>query len=263
VQTPNRSGDVAAAARQARWLADSAEFGWLTSYAPGPAAVGSPVEVSTDRDGAPLFLVSADSPHNRTLLTTRAASLLLAEPAMGGLLPQDAARLTLLGRAQPLSSPATMTTRRFARDAEAVCDTALELFRLEVSGARYQPRTRTPELTLTTAWRRARPGRLPEGLATLVDHLNSEHGDALLALNAGEGGPPDAHGVVIRGLRPQRLELAALTASGVTRVQLTFPRPVATPADLAAALLRRLGRVAWGHCTRTLPRGGSSAVPTR
>jgi putative heme iron utilization protein len=266
VRTGRHSLHAAEAVRQARWLADSAEIGWLTSFGPDQASFGSPVNVSTDRDGAPLFLVPGDSPHHRILAATGAAHLLLTEPAMGGLLPRDAARLTLPGCARPLPSSQTALARAFLQEARAVNDAAVCLFRLEVTGARYQPRpgTQLPSLALTGAeWRRARPGGLPAGLAALTDHLNREHNDALRELCTALSGPVDTHAVVILGLRPWRLDLAALTPTGVTSVRLAFRRPVATPADLAADLLGRIGRLGWGRCTRTSIRRSGLNVSTR
>jgi len=250
---------VAAATELARWLADSAEIGWLTSGPTDPRAgrvtVGSPVDTAVDRDGSLLFSVPTSEPRSSALVAAPTAYLLLTEPAMGGLEPRETAQLAMHGRAQPVSPAESSWARRLAQRAQAVGRDRPLLFRLAGAAATYAPRSASglPRVTFAAdAWQRARPGVLPAALGALVDHLNSEHAELLRDLYAAHTGRPGAQTVVVTGLRPQELILTAMSVSGVDNATLAFRRPVITPAEVAAELLRLLGRIGWGHCTRTL-----------
>jgi hypothetical protein len=251
----NRSG--LGSPEHARWLADTAEVGWLTSFQQQPAAaVSGPVETTLGGDGGPVLVVRRDSAHRRTLTATGAATLILSEPALGGVTAEEAAKVMLMGRARPLPPPGETEC------AVATGGPSAQLFALEVTGVRYQSRAGAglPPVILTAQqWRRLPPRRLPVALARLVDHLNAQHAEQLHALCPPERAARAARAVVISDVRPQRLELAVLTDAGVTNVTLGFTRPVGTPAELGAQLLRRLGRLGWLRCSRTSPRNSTSS----
>lgn len=243
------------ALQHARWLASSAEVGWLTSIFEQPALppVSGLVDLQFDDAGLPLLFLPPASDSAIASAATLAASLAVPEPALGGLVPESVAAVTLNGRLRPVLGPDGDPRTRLSPLGEEQL-----VFRLDVARVRYRPRPSLPwpELDLAApVWREAGPGRAPHSLVVLLDHLNDAHEvqlrDLWAQLSGRAGEVPET--VVAASVRPDSLELAGLGSAGVSTARLVFRRPVSRPGELAAELLSRLRRAWWAPCPRTAP----------
>lgn len=246
-----------ASLEHARWLAQTADTGWLTTFEPRPVrhALGGPVTVRSRGDGRLLLELPAGSPHIANLRQAPAATVLLCEPVLGARAGRDAASVLLFGRVMA----GVRGLSRAGGDESAGAGEGggevegLRPFRLDVTGAVYRPRQGTDLIGLEVdapGWLSARaPLGPPSRLARLVEHLNTQHSDELRGLVEGDGSS-DASSVLIGELRPNLLRLSVLAPHGVTEQVVRLAQPVATPGELALELLRRLGRLGWRRCTR-------------
>jgi hypothetical protein len=194
------------------------------------------VNVATDVDGAPLFLISGLSKHTRLIAADPRVSLLLAASGKGD--PAAHPRLTLKGRASKLEGPdaARARARFLARHPKSALYADFPDFsfqRLEIaSGAINGGFARAAELeaghllvSLAGAQEIVEIG--PEAAA----HMNADHAEAVQSYarlaKAGEGGWR------ISGIDPEGLDLQ----SGDKTARLPFPAPVADAAGLRVALI--------------------------
>lgn len=98
---------------------------------------GTAVPLVLDESHQPIFLISALAEHTKNLLTDARASLAIVELGKANI--QDAARLTLIGRAEPFT-PAPELVQRYLRyqpDAEQYLQLDFMFFQLKPERARF------------------------------------------------------------------------------------------------------------------------------
>jgi putative heme iron utilization protein len=197
------------------------------------------VLVATEPDGAPIFLISKLALHTRNLLKDARASVLidgtgdLGDPLTGG-------RVTLIGEARPTDSATAL--RRFltrhpsAEGYAAFADFAA--YRLTPSRGHYiggfgRIVALAPEDLLIDVGDAI---GLTNAEADIVDHMNSDHADAL-ELYATElaGCPPGAWKMC--GIDPMGADLLHRT----TPVRINFPTRVRNPAEARKMLIDLVG----------------------
>jgi len=98
------SGALATVRRQAKDRTGAAGV-------PGGHPYVSKVGVAVDTAGTPIFLFSTLAAHTQDLLADPRASLLVEAAGQGGGNPLEAARVTLVGQAQPLQGEAAKAAR--------------------------------------------------------------------------------------------------------------------------------------------------------
>jgi putative heme iron utilization protein len=226
------------AIRLAKTLIRSARYGALAVLDPETGApLASRVGVATDLDGAPLILVSMLAAHTRAIIADPRCSLLLGEPGKGD--PLAHPRITLACRATRLErgtpEQARAERRYLNRNPKAALYAGLGdfwFFRLDAEAASLnggfgKAYNLTPAEFL---------GPVPEGLAEgeqpALDHMNSDHLDAI-AVYARHYAGASGDGWRVTGFDAEGMDIA----SGDEVRRIFFPAPLSTAGELRKTLV--------------------------
>jgi hypothetical protein len=229
-------------ARTLAYLGRSGALATLSRRHPGhPFA--SVMPYALDDAGRPLLLISAMAMHTQNLEADPRASLLVTQPAWSGD-PLAAARLTLMGTAGRVPDADTAAARAayLARHERARYWADFEdfgLWRLEVADLYYVGGFAAMDWVTAVDYAAARPDPLADAAAGIVEHMNRDHADALIAYArhfAGETADEasmvsvDRLGFKLRLRRGERL----------SSVRIAFPREVTTAAQSREVLIAML-----------------------
>lgn len=233
-------------AERARTLAHLGRTGTLATLSrrhPGhPFA--SLMPYALDERGRPLFLISAMAMHTQNLQADPRASLLVTPPAWSGD-PLAAGRLTLMGQARRLPDAPDVAAARaayLARHDQARSWADFEDFafwRLEVTDLYFVGGFAAMDWVAAAEYLDARPDPLADDGAAIVEHMNRDHADALIAYArhfAGEAADEAAMVSVDRLGFKLRLRQAERRFS----VRVAFPAPVSTAAQSREVLIAML-----------------------
>ena len=169
-------------AERARTLASLSRIGSLSTHSrkfPG-FPFGSMMPYAADDLGRPVFFISSMAMHTQNLQQDRRAGLLITQPDVSGD-PLGAARLTLLGtvtEAPPTEVRDLYLSRyenaKFWRDY-----TDFAYYRLEVSGVYFIGGFGVMGWISAEDYGSAPPDPLAEAARGIIQHMNTDHADAL------------------------------------------------------------------------------------
>ena len=218
----------------AKQLLRSARAGSLATISPDKGhPLATLVSVATDFDGAPVILISGLSIHTQNLKADARCSLLLAQAGKGD--PLAHPRLSVNARAGIVNSP-RIRARFLARHPKA----ALYADFGDFNFWRLEPST----IHLNGGFARAHDGpakdiltvlagaeTLLEAEAEAIEHMNSDHGEAVKLYATRLCKQAEANWKVT-GIDPEGVDMAANERTA----RLNFDQPVATPMELRKAL---------------------------
>ncbi|MCJ2138231.1 DUF2470 domain-containing protein [Methylobacterium sp. J-026] len=223
----------------ARTLLRGIRSGALATLDPDGTPFASLVTIATDVDGTPLMLLSRLSAHTRNLLARPRCSLLFSQGGKGD--PLAHPRLTVVGHA--VQTPDARARERFlARHPKAKLYAdfpdfgffALDAEAGHLNGGFAKAATLTrAQLLLDLAGAEA----IVAGERGAVEHMNTDHADALALYAAGTGGEA---GVPWRltGLDPEGMDLMA----GDRTARVTYPERVTDIGTLRKSLVAMAAR---------------------
>ena len=232
-------------AERARTLAHLGRTGTLATLSrkhPGhPFA--SIMPYALDARGRPLFLISTMAMHTHNLQNDPRASLLVTQPDWSGD-PLAAGRLTLMGEARRLETGETADARaaylaRHERAAYWVDFDDFGFWRLEVLDVYFVGGFAAMDWVTAGDYAASAPDPLADVGTGIVEHMNRDHADALVAYArhfAGEAADEatmvtvDRLGFKLRLRQGQRL----------SSVRIAFPREVTTAAESRTVLIDML-----------------------
>lgn len=233
----------------AKTLLRTARHGAIATLDPETGApLASRIGTATDADGTPLILVSLLAAHTRALLADPRCSLLLGQAGKGD--PLAHPRISLHCRAKQLergSADQIRAQRRYLnRNPKAELYVGLgdfSFFRLEIEGASLNAGFgkaynlgRADLLTESPALQ-----ALAEGEQSALDHMNSDHLDAI-AVYARHYAKADGDGWIVTGFDAEGMDIAA----GDRIRRIFFPRKLTEAGELRKMLVEmaRSGREA-------------------
>jgi len=237
-------------ARTLAYLGRTGALATLSRKHPGhPFA--SLMPYALDELGQPLVLISAMAMHTQNLQADPRASLLVTQPVASSQPresgdPLAAARLTLIGEARPLAGPETATAReaylaRHPRAAYWVDFDDFSFWRLDVTDLYFVGGFAAMDWVTADDYRAARPDPLADAGAGILDHMNRDHADALVAYARHFAGAPADEATMVA---VDRLGFRLRLRSGerLHAVRIAFPREVRSAGDSRAVLIEMLGQ---------------------
>jgi putative heme iron utilization protein len=238
-------------AERARTLAHVGRTGTLATLSrrhPGhPFASVMPYALTGD--GRPLFLISTMAMHTQNLDADPRASLLVTQPDWSGD-PLAAGRLTVMGRAHRLDPDATAPARaayleRHPRAGYWVDFDDFAFWGLEIVDVYFVGGFAAMDWVTAADYAAAAPDPLVDVAAGIVEHMNRDHADALIAYArhyAGEAAD-EATMVTVDRLG---FKLRLRQGDRLSSIRIAFPREVTTAGQSREVLIEMLRRARGG-----------------
>ncbi|HET8646546.1 MAG TPA: DUF2470 domain-containing protein [Vicinamibacteria bacterium] len=226
---------------RARTLVHLGQMGTLATLSrkhPGhPFASLMPYAV--DERGRPLMLISSMAMHTQNLIADGRASLLVTQAAIGD--PLAAARVTLMGEAARVAPGESDGARgayldRHAGAAYWVDFDDFAFWRLEVTDVYFVGGFGAMDWIAAREYAAAERDPLADEAAAIMDHVNDDHGPALLAyVRTLASEPPDE--ARMTSIDRLGFGLRLRTGDRVHGQRLAFPRECRTPDQCRQALI--------------------------
>ena len=229
-------------ARTLAYLGRTGTLATLTRRHPGhPFA--SVMPYALDDDGRPLLLISAMAMHTQNLEGDPRASLLITQPDWSGD-PLAAGRLTLMGEARrlPADTAAPARAAYLARHPRAGYWVDFEDFafwRLDLVDVYFVGGFAAMDWVTAASYAAARPDPLADAQAGIVEHMNRDHADALVAYArhfAGEA----AEEATMMTVDRLGFKLRLRQGERLSSVRIAFPREVTSAAQSRTVLIEML-----------------------
>jgi heme iron utilization protein len=234
-------------AERARTLAHLGRTGTLATVSRRHAGhpFASVMPYALDGGGRPLFLVSTMAMHTQNLLDDARASLLITQPDWSGD-PLAAGRLTLMGQGRKLDATETVEARlaylaRHQRAGYWVDFDDFAFWRLDIVDVYFVGGFAAMDWVTADDYAAARPDPLADVAPGIVEHMNRDHADALIAYAryfAGETAD-EATMVTVDRLG---FKLRLRQADRLSSVRIAFPREVTTADQSREVLIEMLRR---------------------
>jgi putative heme iron utilization protein len=173
---------------RARTLAYLGRIGSLSTLSrkqPG-FPFGSVMPYALDAHGRPIFLISTMAMHTQNLQADPRASLLVTQPDVSGD-PLGASRVTLLGNVLTVPKPEVAEARklyldRYANSKYWVDFEDFSFYRMELLDVYYVGAFGVMGWVLASDYDQAQPDPLADAAAGIIEHMNTDHKDALILL---------------------------------------------------------------------------------
>lgn len=236
-------------AERSRTLVSQARSATLCTIARDPEGYpyGSLVAIAIDAHGRPLMLLSRLAEHTQNLDHRADASVLIAEPADRHAQRLALGRVTLLGPCRVVPEAERGEARAsflvVQPDAASYVDFRdFSFYRLEPIALRYVGGFGRMSWVGAEDYAAAEPDPLAEAAAGILEHMNDDHADAVLAYARALAGLPEASAATMSAVDRYGFELAATTPSGPKAARVAFDAPVATPTDVRKAMVALVAR---------------------
>ena len=237
-------------AERARTLAYLGRTGTLATasrrHAGHPFA--SVMPYALDASGRPLFLISAMAMHTQNLEADARASLLVTQPDWSGD-PLAAGRLTLMGQALKLADADAAEARAaylawHQRASYWVDFDDFAFWRLDIADVYFVGGFAAMGWVTSAEYAAARPDPLADAGPGIVEHMNRDHTDALVAYARHFAGEAADEATMITVDR-LGFKLRLRQGERLSSVRVAFPREVTTAGQSREVLIEML-RVARG-----------------
>src|SRR5436305_3844810 len=184
-QSPVPEPTFAERARTLVYLGRVGSLSTLSRRQPG-FPFGSVMPYGLDDHGRPIFLISTMAMHTQNLQADPRASLLITQPDASGD-PLGASRVTLLGKVSLIPQPEVPEARklylaRYANSKMWVDFEDFGFYRMEVVDVYYVGGFGVMGWLSASEYGAARPDPLADAATAIIQHMNADHGDALILL---------------------------------------------------------------------------------
>jgi heme oxygenase (biliverdin-IX-beta and delta-forming) len=241
-------------ARTLAYLGRTGALATLSRKHPGhPFA--SVMPYALDELGQPLILVSSMAMHTQNFQADARASMLVTQPVAHapGKEPGDplaAARLTLIGEVRQLAGPDNGTAReaylaRHPRATYWVDFDDFSFWRLDLKDVYFVGGFAAMDWVTAEDYRAARPDPLADAGPGILDHMNRDHAEALIAYARHFAGESADEATMIA---VDRLGFRLRLRSGdrLHAVRIAFPREVRSAAESRTVLIEMLAQARSG-----------------
>ncbi len=234
-------------AERARTLMHLGRIGSLSTQSrkqPG-FPFGSVMPYALDENGRPIFLISTMAMHTHNLQADLRASLLVTQ-AEGDGDPLGASRVTVLGNALPVLRSEIEAARKlylasYANSKYWVDYEDFSFYRMEVIDVYYVGGFGIMGWVSASDYTQARPDPLADAAAEILEHMNTDHKDALILL-AREFAGVDAQQAAMISVDRLGFRLRLKITEGVRGARIAFLHEVRNPAETRKVLVEMVQR---------------------
>jgi len=256
--SPRNHGDTAPAsdqppvpeptyAERARTLTHLGRTGSLSTHSRKQTGFpfGSVMPFALDDRGRPIFLISTMAMHTQNLRADPRASLLVAQEDSGGD-PLGASRVTLVGNVIPVPLSEVPDARKLylERHANSVYWVDFEdfsFYRMDVVDIYYVGGFGVMGWVSASDYDSSKPDPLADSTAEIIEHMNSDHKDALVLL-AREFGHIDSEEAAMTAVDRLGFHMRLKTQNGVRGTRVAFLREVSSPTETRKVLVEMVQR---------------------
>lgn len=229
-------------AERARTLVAGQKTGTLATLTDDGFPYGSYTTFALHR-GDPVFLVSTMAAHTKNLQREPKASLLVHESVADD--PLANGRVTLVGPCTKLEEPGAAREAFLAAHPGAAYYADFKdfgFYRLDVQSVRYIGGYGRMSWVEPEAWAGAEVDPLAMAERGIVDHMNEDHADALVAYARAFTRATEAEEVTMVGCDRYGFELSVITERGPRPARVAFDAPVSTSMEVREAMVAMLKR---------------------
>ena len=201
---------------------------------------GSVMPYGLDADGRPTFLISTMAMHTQNLQADSRASLLVTQPDAAGD-PLGASRVTLVGNVSPVPGPEVPGTREtyLARHASSKYWVDFEdfsFYRMDVVDVYYVGGFGVMGWVPAAEYHAALPDPLADSAAGIIEHMNADHGDALILLAQAFAGIESTE-AAMTSVDRLGFSVRLKTLDGMRGTRIAFLREVRNPMEARSVLV--------------------------
>jgi heme iron utilization protein len=231
-------------ARTLMYLGRVGSLSTLSRKQPG-YPFGSVMPYGLDEYANPVFLISTMAMHTQNVQADPRSSLLVTQQDSTGD-PLGASRLTLLGNILPVPEPQVAVARklylaRYANSKYWVDFDDFSFYRMDVVDVYYVGGFGVMGWVSTSEYYSAQPDPLADAAAEIIQHMNTDHGDALVLLAR-----------VFAGIESQDISMSSVdrlgfhvrlkTKDGIRGARIAFLREVTNPTEARKVLVEMVGQ---------------------
>jgi putative heme iron utilization protein len=193
-----------------------------------------------DARGRPIFLISTMAMHTQNLQQDSRTSLLITEPDAGGD-PLGAARITLVGKVLTIPEPEVADARRLYLERHAnskywVDFEDFSFYRMDALDVYYVGGFGVMGWVAASDYDRAQPDPLADAAAGIIEHMNTDHKDALVLLAQAFAGV-ESEEAAMTSVDRLGFHVRMKTQDGMRGARIGFLREVGSPLEARKVLV--------------------------
>jgi len=201
---------------------------------------GSVMPYGLDDHGRPIFLVSTMAMHTQNLQADPHASVLVTQQDSDGE-PLGASRVTLLGNVLPVPEPELAEARKLYLERHAnskywVDFEDFSFYRMDVVDVYYVGGFGVMGWVSAPDYDRSQPDPLADSMAEIIQHMNTDHKDALVLL-ARTFAHIDSREATMTAVDRLGFHVRLKTAEGMRGARIAFLREVSSPSETRKILV--------------------------
>src|ERR1700719_3832958 len=206
---------------------------------------GSVMPYGLDDHGHPVFLISTMAMHTQNVQADPRSSLLVTQPDTAGD-PLGASRVTLLGNILPILVSGVAEARKLylARHANSkywVDFDDFSFYRMDVVDVYYVGGFGVMGWVSASEYYSGQPDPLADTAPDIIQHMNADHGDALVLLARAFAGI-ESQEVVMTSVDRLGFHVRLKTEDGIRGARIAFLREVSNPAEARKVLVEMVGQ---------------------
>jgi putative heme iron utilization protein len=193
-----------------------------------------------DEAGRLIFLISSMAMHTQNLQADPRASLLVTQPDASGD-PLGASRVTVIGNVLTIPEPEVAGARklyleRYANSKYWVDFEDFSFYRMDVLDVYYVGGFGVMGWVQATDYNSARPDPLADAAAGILEHMNTDHKDALVLLARAFGGV-ESQEAAMTAVDRLGFHVRLKTSEGMKGIRIAFLQEVMSPPEARKILV--------------------------
>ena len=201
---------------------------------------GSVMPYALDENGCPVFLISTMAMHTQNLQADPRASLLVTQADASGD-PLGASRVTLVGNVELIPKPEVAAARklyleRYANSKNWVDFEDFSFYRLNVVDVYYVGGFGVMGWITASDYLRGLPDPLADAATDIIQHMNTDHGEALTLLARAFAGI-ESQQTTMTSVDRLGFQVRLKTAEGPRGARIAFSKEVRSPAEARSVLI--------------------------